>query len=505
MRNINNINNNIAQIVFPRDVEIRKVKKKKKRKGNGAKKKAIAELKEVLKSFDLAIDAARRGNVNLPKELGHLPDNIQDINSVKEIQALTESIRNRIAKIQQLIAEHSGTSSMHNLFGEGMPIQPQAIPLPVASGTFAAPVSEQIALQRAQSRLRELTPPTTGQPAVTPPQSRSQASQALDRIESEVAAAVSSDNSEMTMSELVTNDARSPVRFPASPLSQALSKKILERFLVNGDFNTDVESAMRVFGVEDDTIKSLKEGNSIAEQRNTVEFLLRVGPAMPSPSPSPSLSNRRPLSPSQVPSSFFTETVPSIDEETTSRATSAVSPFNERELERHEVGHRQPVVRGISTYHHENLTPEMVEVVNEMKRYASGDGSFNQAFQNRLREAGVDEQLIARITQQPNATSKRALIGQFLEEYLYDTNEARPAILRNKTRGTPENPQLVIARTYKEYTDAIDYIQDEGETAMWTVQPPQTRPMAQENFFDEQDNFFDPEPANQRADLSPYP
>ena len=122
-----NVNNNIAQIVFPNDVEVRKIKKKK-RKGNSKKKKAISELKAILKEFDLAVDSAHQNNIDLPEELGTLPTDIEDVNSIKEIQALTENIRSRIQTINQLILESTQSTQANDLFSEG----------PIYSGVFPA-------------------------------------------------------------------------------------------------------------------------------------------------------------------------------------------------------------------------------------------------------------------------------------------------------------------------------------------------------------------------------
>lgn len=122
-----NVNNNIAQIVFPKDVEIRKVKKKK-RKSNGKKKKAIAELKAILKEFDLAVDSAHQNNIDLPEELGILPTNIEDVNSIKEIEALVQNIHSRIETINSLILAHSHKSRANDLFSEEQPIHSGVFP-----------------------------------------------------------------------------------------------------------------------------------------------------------------------------------------------------------------------------------------------------------------------------------------------------------------------------------------------------------------------------------------
>ena len=127
-----NVNNNIAQIIFPKDVEIRRIKKKK-RKTNHKKKKAIAELKATLKEFDLAIDSAKQNKIDLPEQLGQLPSNVDDMNSVKEIEALTVNLRNRIKNIQSIILQGSQNRRVNDLFSEGTT---DTMTQPVYSGVF---------------------------------------------------------------------------------------------------------------------------------------------------------------------------------------------------------------------------------------------------------------------------------------------------------------------------------------------------------------------------------
>jgi len=75
-----NVNQNAIQIVFPSDMELRKVKKKKRKSPSVNKKKAlIKELKELLQAYDQEIEAAKEKNVKLPAELGELPKDIKDM------------------------------------------------------------------------------------------------------------------------------------------------------------------------------------------------------------------------------------------------------------------------------------------------------------------------------------------------------------------------------------------------------------------------------------------
>ena len=73
----NNINTNIAQIIFPPDMEIRKIRKKKKKpKDSKEKKEAIEDLKETLTEFDNLINEAQSNNIELNEELTSLPKDL---------------------------------------------------------------------------------------------------------------------------------------------------------------------------------------------------------------------------------------------------------------------------------------------------------------------------------------------------------------------------------------------------------------------------------------------
>ncbi len=124
----NNINTNVAQIILPPDMELRKVKKKKPKKSL-EKKKALNQLKETLKSYDTVLSLASSKKINLPAELGLLPDNLADINSVKELKQLTATLQGRIQTINQLIAQGAQKQRTTGLFTEGAPTRDPRIPL----------------------------------------------------------------------------------------------------------------------------------------------------------------------------------------------------------------------------------------------------------------------------------------------------------------------------------------------------------------------------------------
>jgi hypothetical protein len=136
-----NTNTNIAQIILSKDHEIR-LKKKPKKKSNNKKKKALEEVKTALQQFDMAVNSAKSANVKIPENLGKLPSNINQINSVKELQALALDLNNRVAQINALIQQGGSQSRTQGLFrevnqqmnagffpiGRPQPIQPQIIP-----------------------------------------------------------------------------------------------------------------------------------------------------------------------------------------------------------------------------------------------------------------------------------------------------------------------------------------------------------------------------------------
>ena len=114
-----NTNTNIAQIILSDKHEIR-LKKKPKKKSSGAKKKALEDVKEALRNYDMAVAEAKSKNVTLPSELGVLPVKIEDVNSVKELQALAIKLQSMTSQINQLIAKGASQSRTIGLFQEGM-------------------------------------------------------------------------------------------------------------------------------------------------------------------------------------------------------------------------------------------------------------------------------------------------------------------------------------------------------------------------------------------------
>ena len=86
----NNTNTNVVQINFPKDMEIRKIKKKSKPKSN-RKKKALEDVKEALQAYDQAVAEAGDKKIKIPQELAEMPQDIKQINTIKELEELLKS------------------------------------------------------------------------------------------------------------------------------------------------------------------------------------------------------------------------------------------------------------------------------------------------------------------------------------------------------------------------------------------------------------------------------
>ena len=127
---MDNINTNINQIIFPKDMELRKIKKKpKKKKGPSKKQIALDNLKQVLQSFDAVINEAKQKNISIPAELGQLPSNVNQVDSIKEIEELTADLSNRIIQIQGLLEKGSALTQSKNLFGFNLPQRAGVFPI----------------------------------------------------------------------------------------------------------------------------------------------------------------------------------------------------------------------------------------------------------------------------------------------------------------------------------------------------------------------------------------
>jgi hypothetical protein len=138
-----NINTNVAQIILPPDMELRKIKKPKP-KTSPEKKKVLEKLKQTLKEYDTALSVAGSKNITIPAQLGILPDNITQINSIKELKALTETLQSRIQTINQLVTQGAQQQRTAGLFNEG----PSNIGIPRAPTRFEPQRQPQIIPQQ---------------------------------------------------------------------------------------------------------------------------------------------------------------------------------------------------------------------------------------------------------------------------------------------------------------------------------------------------------------------
>ena len=114
-----NENNNVIILDFG-DYDIKKKKKKKIKKKVNKKKEAIDKLKETLKLFDEILNSAKQQKINIPEEIGQLPDNIEDINTIKEINELNIDLQNRIQAIREMIQKKSQEVQVPNSV-DGLP------------------------------------------------------------------------------------------------------------------------------------------------------------------------------------------------------------------------------------------------------------------------------------------------------------------------------------------------------------------------------------------------
>lgn len=159
----NNQNQNIIYLDFGEIEElITKKNKKKTRKKVDNKKKIVDEVKETLAQFDALIKEADSKKIKIPAELGELPLNIEDINTIKELKELNADLKQRIILISELISkqlvepEPEGIAIMR--FGMGG-VQ-QGIPTTITAA--------QIQAQQAQSQQGALQPVEPIRPMLPP-------------------------------------------------------------------------------------------------------------------------------------------------------------------------------------------------------------------------------------------------------------------------------------------------------------------------------------------------
>ena len=317
MSSNNNVNNNIAQIIFPKDVEIRKVKKRKpksKSKSNANKKRSISDLKTTLKEFDLTVDTAQQNNIDLPEALGQLPNDIDNLNTIKEIVALTQNLRNRIRTINQYIMKHSQNRKLNDFFNEGTN-KPSPSGVPVFSGVF---------------------PPLPATPTVIQQQPNSNnVEEQLNQIETEVkqklaksGVAIKQENMNTEDKEevLQTSNLRRPMTGnildespqykpqPSVYVSNSPAYKVLRNYVNNTQpIDTTIYQALRDAGADEAFISSLKSDARPKLLKAQKKFLVKnymisrfqqakdkLQSSTPSPIPFPKTSPSPPR-PTQIP------------------------------------------------------------------------------------------------------------------------------------------------------------------------------------------------------------
>ena len=111
--NDSNMNNNQqqVQIIFPSDMELRKVKKRKRKPSGESKKKKeekdnlLEQLKEKLKEYDNVQQEAADKKIPMPSELGVSMITKADLKTNEDIQTFITDIVNKTQKMRELIAE----------------------------------------------------------------------------------------------------------------------------------------------------------------------------------------------------------------------------------------------------------------------------------------------------------------------------------------------------------------------------------------------------------------
>jgi hypothetical protein len=132
-----NINTQTIKIVIG---DTNKKKKKKSSTGSssgGKKKKAIEALKAALEKFTQLKNLAKQKGISLPAQLGESPSNINQVNSIAEIEALTSDINNRITMIERLLQGPATPQQPQNLLGGEF--APRITPSPVEPAQEPAP------------------------------------------------------------------------------------------------------------------------------------------------------------------------------------------------------------------------------------------------------------------------------------------------------------------------------------------------------------------------------
>jgi len=152
-----NLNNQVVQVIFPADVELRKVKKKKRKrtpKKDNEREELLNELKEKLNQYDSLQEQAQQANIKIPSELGLSIINKSDLKTNEDIKTYINDIVKKIGLLQELIEKTKTPSPSTGLLPRigsgliGLPIQPIQ-PIQPAPIQPIQPVQPQIPIQPA--------------------------------------------------------------------------------------------------------------------------------------------------------------------------------------------------------------------------------------------------------------------------------------------------------------------------------------------------------------------
>jgi hypothetical protein len=209
MSDTNNINTQAVQIVFPSDMEIRK-KKKPKKKTSDKKKKALAAVKQALQQFDMAMNEATQKRITIPKELGELPGDISQINSIKELEALALDLQNRTREIQRLIAQGGQQQRAQQLFGSFTP----QMGLPGIIPTMPPSVPREVEIQ--PRPVQPIAPEGQRLPAKPDPMTEDETEEELDRIREQILSKLTPEEREAAEKRLREKAAGQPSQ-PSQP------------------------------------------------------------------------------------------------------------------------------------------------------------------------------------------------------------------------------------------------------------------------------------------------
>ena len=165
-----NLNNQIVQVIFPADVEIRKVKKRKRKrtsKKDNEKEELLTELKEKLQQYDLLQEEAQKANIKIPSELGVSIISKSDLKTNDDIKTYINDIVKKIGLLQELIEKTKTPAPSTGLLPRmgggliGLPVQP------------IQPIQPQIPVQP-QIPIQPVQPSAPVQPTVDDKQARLQ-------------------------------------------------------------------------------------------------------------------------------------------------------------------------------------------------------------------------------------------------------------------------------------------------------------------------------------------